>query len=1072
MLDFKTFFNCIYAYFGNQRSKSDYLIIFFDKFMEEPISKKDQMDAENEEYNPFSRVSESLKRSIYNGNRPISQKNVTKILTHKDISRFAEYINEGASELSNDAQDSLENELSEYGIWDRDSNHLDIGKACAFILEKILENIRKGEIGVPAEVNSAEHRTFSIQGEKRGWARIYKKCLSYLEDYIPMLFSIADKQGIFSWYIQVVNYLNKERAGKFSEEVIRTGLIAVVLRTYFHYGEGDSDISLMGSTGLQSEMEKIFNKEDSSLPKELLEDISQARNLESLARISEHAYYQMPDDSEAKDMLAHTVFLIFFVDLYLVLTRYAGKYIDMIQYKTNADVSQTLGEFHKHVSFQTVPFKVDMSKRRIDICLMCNEANAHKTAVLIINEFERSLGGFENIFEHLDFYVYYIRAAINATGQDNVTNYNFETYTPTLMPLLTGGHLYNTKLVFIRELIQNSVDSTNVRGEIESGKRLGNVEIEMELMKQTDSLATLTIRDAGIGMGCIEIERYLTSIGRSFYTAGDFKKMNIAYRPISSFGIGFLSCFLVCQSIIIHTHKMNETESLELSIPNIEGCFFIEKSLKSFPVGTEIYMDMASGDEEIQVSLPEILEYADNHILDIGIDISFTWDEKRYTLMSLTDNDGRDLSSMGACLAEIANMEMHSSPCNYAFLRKGILIESEYAHTFQHNWWNKYLRGKLEGISLSPVKNEITNYTIHRYDIRKCGRYFFLFIPFSGDGEVSDRPFDTVESTYDEPYGIFIADAPFTGRKIRNKDNGKTPHSGRLMLLNAGIFVEEGRLRPLFGQDMRIYLPGTGTAYNNVVINFPPDWVKLNIARDKMMGLAIDRGKLVKNLAQVAVTKLNRLLHASDAIPLVNIQEIATLMSIICVDLHKDKAGKALQTELKRKKFVLWVSCSSEGLAFELKEDNGEDIDMREWFYKNTHILEKEQKGFSVSDRFFSEFESQMDKDDIESLEELDKILSSKFRIPNIELKDIPNNMSMFLFSIYLLYFPEKRIEKYGGKASHSRYSLEWQLVKKFTTSDFLNGRARIDISYNEIHGFMGDAREQTPDELYWNGSF
>lgn len=40
MLDFKTFFNCIYAYFGNQRSKSDYLIIFFDKFMEEPISKR------------------------------------------------------------------------------------------------------------------------------------------------------------------------------------------------------------------------------------------------------------------------------------------------------------------------------------------------------------------------------------------------------------------------------------------------------------------------------------------------------------------------------------------------------------------------------------------------------------------------------------------------------------------------------------------------------------------------------------------------------------------------------------------------------------------------------------------------------------------------------------------------------------------------------------------------------------------------------------------------------------------------------------------------------------------------
>lgn len=91
-----------------------------------------------------------------------------------------------------------------------------------------------------------------------------------------------------------------------------------------------------------------------------------------------------------------------------------------------------------------------------------------------------------------------------------------------------------------------------------------------------------------------KIERYFTSIGRSFYSGEEYEDLGISYKPISNFGIGFLSSFMVCREIDVKTkYYIENSEGLKLHIPNYDGCFFIELD-KNTNIGTEIKLYMNS----------------------------------------------------------------------------------------------------------------------------------------------------------------------------------------------------------------------------------------------------------------------------------------------------------------------------------------------------------------------------------------------------------------------------------------------------------------------------------------------
>ena len=412
--------------------------------------------------------------------------------------------------------------------------------------EVIMQKFEK-DIGYPGKVNETVIASNCFHEKKDGkfsFDRVFKEYRVEFEESLPLLFPIFSKYGVTEFITKVMDSLKNENLTQNTRQNIASGVIASILRTAYFFDRFDGE--LCSQTIMPLEDELAFLSNDFSVSIQTILSLTRADSLLELSSFSNKAFFRKGIGECEKSAIAFVVLAIYFTDLYLIISKYPQEHEDMIRYKTNADVCNALSVFTNHVSFSSVPVAMDIQKRRIDICLSCDEANSHKAAALFVNEFERALSGFEDIFAHLGLQLYYVKASVSPYGQDNITNHNFEAYTPTLMPLLSGGHLYSTSLVFIRELVQNAIDSVSVRKQTQGTDFDTKISISLSADTTTGQIYSLTIKDNGMGMGRMEIERYLTSIGRSYYTAGDFKKLNLSYRPISSFGIGFLSCFLVC----------------------------------------------------------------------------------------------------------------------------------------------------------------------------------------------------------------------------------------------------------------------------------------------------------------------------------------------------------------------------------------------------------------------------------------------------------------------------------------------------------------------------------------------
>lgn len=914
------------------------------------------------------------------------------------------------------------------------------------------------EIGYPQkeEVVAASINIHNEKDRNYNFDQVYKEYRNEFEEDCPQLWSVFSKYGVEDFIKKVMQYLDNEKLIRNTRENIASGVAASILRTVYFFDRFDGNSE--GRTVLPTENDLSDLANDFPLSIQTILSLVKADTLSELSMLSNKAFFRKGIDEDEKSAIAFAVLAIYFTDLYIIISRYPQEHADMIKYKTNADVCRTLPDFTRHVSFSNVPVTMDTLKRRICVCLNCDEANAHKAAALFVNEFERALSGFEDIFAHIDIQIYYIKASVHSYGQDKITNHNFEAYTPTLMPLLSGGHLYSTNLVFIRELIQNAIDSISVRKQLQNIGFDTKISISLLTETATGRISSFTITDNGMGMGKKEIERYLTSIGRSYYTAGDFRKLDLSYRPISSFGIGFLSCFLVCLNIDIKTHSVADGGSYQLSIPNIEGCFFIEETEEVLQTGTRIEMAV---DEVADINIYNLLEYAWMNFLDISYDLSFSWTGDAMVIMRPEDKNKRHPKITHIDLAQYARQETQDAPCPFAFVDDGVLLPMEKSSQFQHQWWNRYIRKQYSEMQLVKCCNLPGEYSIPAHAARCAGEKFFLFLPFQNDGDVTFISFDNVSDTFQYDYGMFITDLPLAGIKMRSKENGLKPYSGKLRILNAGILVHDANLESLFGENMRIYENDQETAYNDVIINFPPDWVELNVAREKIVRispLAVNKIKLLTGIATSTIKALNHFLEEARDIPVINIQEIASFITVVCNELNSEGTGKGreLLTALKRKKFLLMVSAGCDGIHYEIVEDNGEDMNMKPWFANNLSFIRKQGTvKDSLTEEFFHDFEVQLGKKRVVKIRELCNGLAEQYSLQQCYIDSLNHNLALVIFTVYLCYFPDGRIEKYSTKAAHSRLALERQLMKEYSAADFSKGKLKWVVTYQEVADFI-----------------
>jgi molecular chaperone HtpG len=147
-----------------------------------------------------------------------------------------------------------------------------------------------------------------------------------------------------------------------------------------------------------------------------------------------------------------------------------------------------------------------------------------------------------------------------------------------ILDLLTGHTLYNETSVVIRELVQNSLDAVRLQCLISgtSPRQDGQV-----ILIWDSKARVLTIEDNGTGMSQTVIEDHLLKVGSSRYQDPDFKKLHPDFFPISRFGIGVLSCFMVADSVEITTTTPEEEQARQLTLKSVHGRYLIRLLDKS-----------------------------------------------------------------------------------------------------------------------------------------------------------------------------------------------------------------------------------------------------------------------------------------------------------------------------------------------------------------------------------------------------------------------------------------------------------------------------------------------------------
>ncbi|MBM2616844.1 HSP90 family protein [Actinoplanes sp. LDG1-06] len=104
---------------------------------------------------------------------------------------------------------------------------------------------------------------------------------------------------------------------------------------------------------------------------------------------------------------------------------------------------------------------------------------------------------------------------------------------------LLSHHLYASPRVYVRELLQNSVDAITAAG----GPGLVSITTGSDMLRVTDN---------GIGLTEAQVHELLATIGRSS------KRDELGFARhefLGQFGIGLLSCFLVADEIRVHTRR-------------------------------------------------------------------------------------------------------------------------------------------------------------------------------------------------------------------------------------------------------------------------------------------------------------------------------------------------------------------------------------------------------------------------------------------------------------------------------------------------------------------------------------
>lgn len=150
---------------------------------------------------------------------------------------------------------------------------------------------------------------------------------------------------------------------------------------------------------------------------------------------------------------------------------------------------------------------------------------------------------------------------------------------------ILSNHLYDSKDVYIRELLQNATDAIRARKKNESSLT-GEIAVSLNTSNQGGSV--LIFEDNGIGLTTEEVHEFLATIASSSKGSKRFQIEENDY--IGRFGIGLLSCFIVSDEIVMISTSAKTRQTVEWR-GNADGTYQIrELDLPDREPGTHVYL--------------------------------------------------------------------------------------------------------------------------------------------------------------------------------------------------------------------------------------------------------------------------------------------------------------------------------------------------------------------------------------------------------------------------------------------------------------------------------------------------
>ena len=205
---------------------------------------------------------------------------------------------------------------------------------------------------------------------------------------------------------------------------------------------------------------------------------------------------------------------------------------------------------------------------------------------------------------------------------------------------LVINSLYSNREIFLRELVSNASDAADkLRFLALTDESLyeGDAELAVDV-DFSEKLATITVRDNGVGMSREEVIANLGTIAKSgtreFFGAlsGDARKDS---QLIGQFGVGFYAAFIVADRVTVTTRKagLSETEAVRWESDG-KGEYTIE-TVKRRKRGTEIVLHLKDEAKEFanEYRLRQICKHYSDHI-SIPVRMPRTGEDKGYEVVN------------------------------------------------------------------------------------------------------------------------------------------------------------------------------------------------------------------------------------------------------------------------------------------------------------------------------------------------------------------------------------------------------------------------------------------------------